>query len=355
MKNILVTGGAGFIGSNFVRMLSAREPDARIVVLDALTYAGRRESLDESGGVTFVPGNICDAARVIDLLWAGIDTVVHFAAETHVDRSILGPEAFIETNVTGTFRLLEACRKVWCGTPSDGISRRFHHISTDEVYGSLGPDDPPFVETTSYDPSSPYSASKAASDHLVRAYGRTFGLPITISNCSNNYGPYQHPEKLIPLIILNALEQKPLPVYGDGRQRRDWLYVEDHCEGIYAILKRGSIGHTYNIGGGEERANIDIVRLICQKLDVLSPRSDGKPYESLIAFVADRPGHDRRYSISFKKMYDRIGWMPSYSLAHGIEKTIAWYLANGAWLASVRDKDHRAWMESNYGKRPPAL
>jgi dTDP-glucose 4,6-dehydratase len=351
VKNVLVTGGAGFIGSNFVRTLSAKEPDAKIIVLDALTYAGCRENVDESGNVTLVPGNICDAALLTDLLGSGIDTVIHCAAETHVDRSILGPEAFIETNVMGTFRLLEACRKAWAAAPQNGIPRRFHHVSTDEVYGSLGPDDPPFVETTPYDPSSPYSASKAGADHLVRAYSRTYGLPVTISNCSNNYGPYQYPEKLIPLIILNAMEEKPLPVYGDGKQRRDWLYVEDHCEGIYTILKYGVVGHTYNIGGAEERTNIDIIRLICQKLDISAPLHGGKLHESLIQYVADRPGHDRRYSICFDKLHNKTGWVPSHSLAHGIEKTISWYMSHQTWLAAIRGKGHQAWIQENYGNR----
>jgi dTDP-glucose 4,6-dehydratase len=353
MKNVLVTGGAGFIGSNFVRTLSAKEPDARIVVLDALTYAGRRENLNETF-LTFVPGDIRDTALVTDLLGTGIDTVVHFAAETHVDRSILGPAAFIETNVKGTFTMLEACRKVWEAVPANGIARRFHHVSTDEVYGSLGPEDPPFSETTAYDPSSPYSASKAGADHLVRAYSRTFGLPITISNCSNNYGPFQYPEKLIPLVILNALEGKPLPVYGDGKQRRDWLYVEDHCEAIYEILRNGSVGETYNIGGGVERENIDIIRLICQYLDLLAPRPGGQLYETLITFVVDRAGHDRRYAISSKKIVAALGWTPSHSLAHGIEKTVQWYLSNRAWLEAVKARGLEEWIRANYESRGQA-
>lgn len=352
MKNVLVTGGAGFIGSNFVPMLLARDPALRVIVLDVLTYAGHRPNLDESSGrITFIQGNIGDKGLVTDILASDdVDTVVHFAAESHVDRSILGPEIFVETNITGTFRLLEACRQVWLH-PSrrPGDRRRFHHVSTDEVYGSLGPEDPPFLESTPYDPTSPYSASKAAADHLVRAYGRTFGIETTISNCSNNYGPFQYPEKLIPLMILNARDGKPLPIYGDGRQRRDWLYVDDHCEGILQILEHGKPGHTYNIGGDGEKENIDIVRLICQKLDTLQPLPDGSPHESLMRFVKDRPGHDRRYAICSRKLTEETGWRPAYSLAAGIEKTVDWYLSNGAWLEAVTAKGLASWMKVHYG------
>ncbi|MBU4225786.1 MAG: dTDP-glucose 4,6-dehydratase [Chloroflexi bacterium] len=290
MKNIFITGGAGFIGSNFVRYLLKTEPQVRLLNLDALTYAGSLENLrdlPDPARHTFVHGDICDAGLVTRLISEhGIYTIVHFAAESHVDRSIHGPAPFIQTNIVGTFTLLEAARQVW-GKTGGFDGRRFHHVSTDEVFGSLAPDDPAFSETTPYDPRSPYSASKAASDHLVRAYGHTYGLPVTLSNCSNNYGPYQFPEKLIPLMILNALQGKPLPVYGDGRQVRDWLYVEDHCEAIHLVLKKGRLGETYNIGGGNQPCNLDIVRQICTLLDELRPES--ATHERLITHVPDRP------------------------------------------------------------------
>ncbi|MCS7011590.1 MAG: dTDP-glucose 4,6-dehydratase, partial [Anaerolineales bacterium] len=291
MENVLVTGGAGFIGSNFVRYLLQAEPNVRIVTLDALTYAGSLENLrelpDESRHI-FIHGDICDAALVEHLLREyAIDTIVHFAAESHVDRSILGPAPFIQTNVVGTFTLLEAARLVWKG---NFTGKRFHHVSTDEVFGSLSPEDPPFRETTPYAPRSPYSASKAAGDHLVRAYFHTYGLPVTITNCSNNYGPYQFPEKLIPLMIFNALEGKPLPVYGDGQHIRDWLYVEDHCEAIHLVLRKGRPGETYNIGGGNQPTNLEIVQHICALLDECHPT--GTPHARLITHVPDRPGHD---------------------------------------------------------------
>lgn len=354
MKNILVTGGAGFIGSNFVRLLIQKDPEARVAVYDSLTYAG---NLDNLAGIprdrwTFVEGDVADPKHVgfvFDEL--GIDTVVHFAAESHVDRSIHDPWSFIGTNIMGTFVLLEAAKKAWAGK----LGNRFHHVSTDEVYGSLGPKDKPFTETTAYDPSSPYSASKAAADHLVRAYFRTYGLPITISNCSNNYGPYQYPEKLIPVIILNANEGKELSVYGDGRQIRDWLYVEDHCEAILQILERGKLGETYNIGGDCEKENIWIVKQICGILDCHHPLVGSfgiKPREELIKHVADRPGHDRRYAIDFDKLYKETGWQPAHSMSQGLKKTIDWYLANGKWVEDVKARGgHAEWLKTNYEMR----
>ncbi len=351
MKNVLVTGGAGFIGSNFVRYLLAAAPDVRVITLDALTYAGSLENLrglpDESRH-TFVRGDICDGNLVERLLREHeIDTVVHFAAESHVDRSILGPAPFIQTNVVGTFTLLEAARAVWKGN-FDG--KRFHHVSTDEVFGSLGPDDPPFCETTPYAPRSPYSASKAASDHLVRAYFHTYGLPVTITNCSNNYGPYQFPEKFIPLMILNALEGKSLPIYGDGRQIRDWLYVEDHCEAIYRVLEAGRPGETYNIGGGNQPCNLDIARQICALLDEFHPA--GAPHERLITHVPDRPGHDRRYAMDIRKIQRELGWSPRHDLASGLRATVRWYLDHPDWVQAIRQQsDYQAWLHKNYQKR----
>ena len=326
MKNVLVTGGAGFIGSNFVRFLLNAEQDVHIINLDALTYAGSPENLEElpdSDRHSFVEGDICDRELVDGLLRQHkIETVVHFAAESHVDRSILGPKQFIETNVIGTFTLLEAVKAYWLeGQSIHRDQVRFHHVSTDEVYGSLALDNPPFSESTPYAPNSPYAASKAASDHLVRSYYHTYGLPITISNCSNNYGPYQFPEKLIPLMILNAVEGKPLPIYGDGKQIRDWLYVEDHCEAIWMILQHGKPGETYNIGGGNQPTNLEIVRQICKNLDACLPDSRSKPHEKLIQHVSDRLGHDR-------------------------------YLNYGEWISAIKEKknfDH--WIEENYGNR----
>ncbi len=351
MKNVLITGGAGFIGSNFVRYLLAAEPEVRLVNLDALTYAGSLENLrglPDDSRHTFVRGDICDAALVERLLREHeIDAIVHFAAESHVDRSILGPAPFVQTNVVGTFTLLEAARQAW-GGKFEG--RRFHHVSTDEVFGSLGPDDPPFCETTPYDPRSPYSASKAASDHLVRAYFHTYGLPVTLTNCSNNYGPYQFPEKLIPLMILNALEGKPLPVYGDGRQIRDWLYVEDHCEAIRLVLRRGRVGETYNIGGGNQPYNLDIVRQICALLDEFHPA--GASHARLITHVPDRPGHDRRYAMDTRKIQDELGWRPRHNLTSGLRATVEWYLGHPEWVQAIRQQnDYQTWLQKNYSKR----
>ena len=350
MSRLLVTGGAGFIGSNFVRHWLANHTGDEVINLDALTYAGNLESLsdiEQQPNYRFVHGDITDAELLARLFRdEAIDAVVHFAAESHVDRSILGPEAFIRTNVQGTFTLLEAARTVW---GADAPGKRFLHVSTDEVYGSLGPEDPPFSETTAYAPNSPYSASKAASDHLVRAYHHTYGLPVLTTNCSNNYGAYQFPEKLIPLTILNALEGKPIPVYGDGRNIRDWLFVEDHCSGIGAVLKQGRIGEVYNIGGSNEWANIDIVTHICDRLDALAPGKSS--YGEQIQFVKDRPGHDRRYAIDSSKIQGELGWRPAHPFETGIEKTIQWYLDNRAWCERVRSGEYRQYYDNQYGER----
>jgi dTDP-glucose 4,6-dehydratase len=356
VQNVLVTGGAGFIGSNFVRLLLGARPDVRVVTYDLLTYAGSVENLRGLPGVdgearhAFVQGDICDRAAVDAVMGAhAIDTVVHFAAESHVDRSIAAPGEFIRTNVNGTFALLEAARAAWAGG-KDGV--RFHHVSTDEVYGSLGPDDPPVVESGAYAPRSPYAASKAASDHLVRAYATTYGLPITISNCSNNYGPYQFPEKLIPLMIVNGALGKPLPVYGDGRQVRDWLHVEDHCTAILAILERGRAGETYHVGGGNQPTNLEVIDAICQLLDVRYPDAPHAPHRSLVTHVTDRPGHDRRYDLDCTKIERELGWHRRHGLADGLAATVAWYAQSGAWLAAIRDTDdYRRWIALNYGAR----
>jgi dTDP-glucose 4,6-dehydratase len=359
MERILVTGGAGFIGANFVHDWSRRHPEHKMVVLDALTYAGNLSSiaaLVEKQAVTFVQGNICDAAEV-DSLFAkyGFDTVIHFAAESHVDRSIVEPDAFIRTNVQGTHVLLMAARRAW---RDQTVGRRFHHVSTDEVYGDLGPHAPGFTETTPYAPRSPYAASKASSDMLVRAYANTYGLPITISNCSNNYGPYQFPEKLIPLMLLNALEGKPLPVYGDGSNVRDWLFVDDHCAGIAAILERGRIGETYNIGGENEIANLDLVGRLCDivlarlagdaSLRARFPRAASNPRD-LITFVKDRPGHDRRYAVDTRKISSELGFRPSHEFEGGLAATVDWYLGREEWWRPIQSGDYRKWVSSHYG------
>lgn len=351
---ILVTGGAGFIGSNFVLDWLATS-DEPVVNLDALTYAGNLANLASLAGDArhiFVRGDICDRA-LVDRLLANYRprAIVHFAAESHVDRSIQGPGEFVRTNVQGTFTLLEAARAYW--TALDEPARtafRFLHVSTDEVYGSLGPDDPPFTETTPYAPNSPYAASKAASDHLVRAWHHTYGLPVLTTNCSNNYGPYQFPEKLIPLVIANALGGRPLPVYGDGLNVRDWLYVGDHCAGVRTVLEKGRQGETYNIGGWNERTNIEIVRRICALLDELRPDPAGS-YERLITFVKDRPGHDRRYAIDARKIERELGWRPAETFESGLRKTVRWYLDNQAWLRQVQDGSYRAWIDMNYAAR----
>ncbi len=349
MRRLLVTGGAGFIGSNFIRYWVSRYPDDRVVNLDALTYAGNLENLSDiesEAGYRFVRGDITDRVTVRGLLEEEeIDTVVNFAAESHVDRSILGPDAFIRTNVQGTFTLLEATRSVW---KDFSAAQRFLHVSTDEVYGSLAPDEAPFTETHGYAPNSPYSASKAASDHLVRAYHQTYGMPVVTTNCSNNYGPYQFPEKLIPLVLLNALEGKPIPVYGDGMNVRDWLYVEDHCRGIEVVINDGITGQVYNIGGENEWYNIDIVKLICNRLDELQPGT--APYRDQITFVKDRPGHDRRYAIDSGKMRDELGWTPAHDFASGIERTIRWYLEHREWCDRVRSGEYQHYYEQQYGQ-----
>ena len=349
---ILVTGGAGFIGSNFV-LDWLRQSDEPVVNLDALTYAGNLENLAALQGDArhvFVKSDIGDRALVDRLLAEHRPrAVVHFAAESHVDRSIHGPGAFMKTNVEGTFTLLEASRAYW-GTLADDARAafRFHHVSTDEVYGSLKPEDPPFAETHPYEPNSPYSASKAASDHLVRAWHHTYGLPVVTTNCSNNYGPYHFPEKLIPLMIVNALAGKPLPVYGDGQQIRDWLYVTDHCSGIRAVLAGGTPGETYNIGGWNEKANIDIVKTVCTLLDELRPSADG-PYARLITYVKDRPGHDRRYAIDARKIERELGWRPAETFETGIRKTVQWYLDHPEWVARVQSGAYREWLDKQYG------
>ena len=327
---MLVTGGAGFIGSNFVHYMLGRDPEVRIVNLDALTYAGSLANLEELPDASrhvFGQGDICDRALVDRLLREhGVDTIVHFAAESHVDNSIAGSEVFIKTNVLGTFTLLDAARRYWLEERGwDANSCRFHHISTDEVYGTLDADDPAFTETTPYALNSSYSASKAGSDHLVRAWHHTYGLPVTTTNCSNNYGPYQHAEKFIPTIIRECVEGRPIPVYGDGSNIRDWLYVEDHCRGIDVVVRRGRLGETYNIGGCNEWANIDIVRLICRLMDARRP--DSAPHDRLITFVTDRPGHDWRYAIDASRMASELDWQPQETFETGIAKTLDWYLA----------------------------
>jgi dTDP-glucose 4,6-dehydratase len=349
MATLLVTGGAGFIGTNFIRHFLSIRPHWRVVNLDALTYAGNAANLsdlpaDQKVRYRFVPGDIGDAALVTALLSdAQPQAVVHFAAESHVDRSIHGPLLFVETNVVGTCRLLSACSHMW-ETQGRPAGFRFVHVSTDEVFGSLGPSGF-FCEHTAYDPSSPYSASKAASDHFVRAWHRTYSFPALITNCSNNYGPYQFPEKLIPLMILNAMEQKELPVYGDGGNVRDWLYVVDHCDALTAVLERGEPGATYCIGGGAERRNIDVVREVCSLLDARLGRSGS---ERLIRMVTDRPGHDRRYAIDAAKISRELGWRPQFEFEKALAQTVDWYLSNQEWVAAVRSGEYRTWIDTHY-------
>jgi len=367
MKKLLVTGGAGFIGANFAHYWHVHCGRDRLVVLDALTYAGNLASLQSLQGDSrfrFVHGDIRDQKLVETLLREeGIDTVVHFAAESHVDRSIVGPDAFVETNVVGTHNLLKAARTVWFADVAGMAAGRyrFHHVSTDEVYGSLGANDPPFSETTPYAPNSPYAASKAASDHLVRAYHHTYGLPVTTSNCSNNYGPYHFPEKLIPLMIVNALEDKPLPIYGDGLNVRDWLFVEDHCRGIELVLASGRLGETYNIGGNNERTNLEIVESVCAVLDEefkadgglakrfpRAPAARGASTRSLMIFVKDRPGHDQRYAIDARKLSSELGYAPREGLESGLRKTVRWYLDNEAWWRGIIDGSYKDWLRQQY-------
>lgn len=348
---LLVTGGAGFIGSNFVHHWCAAHPRDRVVVLDSLTYAGNRDNLAALGDreqLRFVQGDIGDGERVAQLLeQEAITTVAHFAAESHVDRSILGPGAFIQTNVVGTFTLLEQFRQHWLAH-NQPSSFRFLHVSTDEVYGSLGPDDPGFCETTPFAPNSPYSASKAGSDHLVRAYFHTYGLPTLITNCSNNYGPFHFPEKLIPLMIINMLLGKPLPVYGDGQNIRDWLYVEDHCRAIERVIQAGTAGETYNIGGNNEVKNIDLVHTLCELADELAPDLPVRPPQNLIEFVKDRPGHDRRYAIDATKIQQQLGWEPQETLATGLRKTVAWYLARRDWWQPLLSEAYQDYYRQVY-------
>ena len=355
MKNILVTGGAGFIGSNFIRYILQVEPHIRIINLDSLTYAGSLDNLNnlpDPSRYTFIKGDIREQALLEDLLRNHrVDTIVHFAAESHVDRSILGPSPFIDTNIYGTFRMLEAALNVWLKEKIISPDQvRFHHVSTDEVYGSLEPSDPPFSETSPYRPNSPYAASKAASDHLVRAYSHTYNLPVTITNCSNNYGPYQFPEKLIPLIIINAIRNLPLPVYGDGLQIRDWLYVQDHCEAIWLVLSKGKLGETYNIGGANQPTNLAIVETICRILDDISPAKEA--HASLIRFVQDRPGHDRRYAMNINKIQNELGWEPHHSLEDGLRETVTWYLESSHWIEAIQSRsNYQEWLQDNYNKR----
>lgn len=350
---IIVTGGAGFIGSNFVLDWLAQS-DETVVNIDKLTYAGNLENLASLQGNArhcFVQGDLGDRTLVDSLLAQHRPrAVLHFAAESHVDRSIHGPEDFIQTNIVGTFRLLESVRAYWSTlSEAEKTAFRFLHVSTDEVYGTLSKDDPPFAETHPYEPNSPYSASKAASDHLVRAWHHTYGLPVLTTNCSNNYGPYHFPEKLIPLMIVNALAGKSLPVYGDGLQVRDWLYVKDHCSAIRRVLERGRLGETYNVGGWNEKPNIEIVQTVCALLDELRPKHDGSSYRTQITYVADRPGHDRRYAIDARKIERELGWKPSETFETGIRKTVRWYLDNADWVQHVQSGSYREWVQKQYG------
>lgn len=373
MQTLLVTGGAGFIGANFVLYWLKTYPSDRVIVLDALTYAGNKENLvsvNDLPNFRFVHGDIRDEKLVESLLIEEkIDLIVNFAAESHVDRSILGPEAFIDTNVQGTHVLLKVAKRIWIDSNSNEIAnKRFHQVSTDEVYGSLEATDPAFVETTPYAPNSPYAASKAASDHFVRAYHHTYGLPVTTSNCSNNYGPYQFPEKLIPLTVVNILNGKSLPIYGDGLNIRDWLYVEDHCRGIDLVLKKGHVGEVYNIGGKNEWTNIDIVKLICNLVDKAfekdialkdrfpsAPVAQGRDSSSLITYVKDRPGHDRRYAVNADKIADTLGFKLLDTFATGIEKTVNWYLENETWWKNIMDGTYKEWIDKQYTKKKASV
>lgn len=349
-RRLLVTGGAGFIGSNFVHYWCNAYPNDRVVVLDALTYAGNKANLaalDRQENFRFVQGDICDRALVDQLLQTeNIDTIAHFAAESHVDRSILGPAAFVQTNIVGTFTLLEAFRQYW--EPEKPDHYCFLHVSTDEVYGSLSPNDPAFTETTPYAPNSPYSASKAGSDHLVRAYYHTYGLPTLITNCSNNYGPYQFPEKLIPLMCINSLIGKQLPVYGDGQNVRDWLYVGDHCSALDVVIHQGVAGETYNVGGNNEVKNIDLVQLLCQLMDELAPQLPVRPCDKLITYVKDRPGHDRRYAINSTKIKTQLNWTPTVDIQTGLRQTVEWYLTHRDWWEPLLSKEYQEYYRQIY-------
>jgi dTDP-glucose 4,6-dehydratase len=351
-RSIVITGGAGFIGSNFVHHWCENYPEDRVIVLDALTYAGNLHNLatlKDRKNFRFLQGDICDRALVDELFASeNIDTVAHFAAESHVDRSILGPGAFVQTNVVGTFTLLESFRQHWLSNHQPD-NYRFLHVSTDEVYGSLGVDDPAFTETTPYAPNSPYSASKAGSDHLARAYFHTYGMPTIITNCSNNYGSYHFPEKLIPLMCINILLGKPLPVYGDGQNVRDWLYVRDHCQALDTVIHKGKAGETYNIGGNNEVKNIDLVRMLCDLMDELAPDLPVKPAQNLITFVRDRPGHDRRYAIDATKIRTELGWQPQETVEGGLRKTIQWYLDHRDWWQPLLSKEYQEYYGKVYG------
>lgn len=355
--HVLVTGGAGFIGSNFIRYLLKEDPGVQITNLDALTYAGSLENLKDLPAPErhiFVQGNICDRSLVDSLMRERhIDIIVHFAAETHVDRSIVEPTPFIETNILGTFSLLEAARNYWLDNKEVELSSvRFHHVSTDEVYGSLAPDEPAFSELTPYSPNSPYAASKAASDHLVRAYWHTYGLPVTLTNCSNNYGPYQFPEKLIPLMISNALVGRSLPIYGDGLQVRDWLFVEDHCEAIWRVIQKGKVGKTYIIGGNNQPTNLETVRTLCAILDEYLPNSPYKPHKDLVVFVTDRLGHDRRYAMDISLIKRELGWQPRHAIESGLRKTVRWFLEHPDWVDAIQKQcQYKEWLERNYESR----
>ena len=358
-QTIIVTGGAGFIGANFV-LAWVKNGLGKVVNLDKLTYAGNLEnlhSIEHHPDHVFVHGDIGDSTLLASLLVEHQPiAVINFAAESHVDRSIHGPEDFIQTNVVGTFHLLESVRQYWTHlNEQDKKAFRFLHVSTDEVYGSLGKDDAPFTETHTYAPNSPYSASKAASDHLVRAYHHTYGLPTLTTNCSNNYGPHHFPEKLIPLVIHNALAGKPLPIYGNGQQIRDWLYVEDHCAAIRRVLEAGQVGEVYNVGGWNEKANIDVVRTLCRILDIKQPRTDGKSYADQITYVTDRLGHDQRYAIDATKLANTLGWKPQETFETGIEKTVNWYLKNQSWVNNVTSGDYRNWVQTHYTERGEEL
>jgi len=354
MNHILVTGGAGFIGSNFIHFLLHHSPNTQITNLDALTYAGNPDNLSSVANkenYQFIQGNICDREALVSLFGQNnIDAVVHFAAESHVDRSIANPLIFVETNVLGTANLLEVCMNYWQNLGYEKKTKfRFLHVSTDEVFGSLGPDDPPFNERTPYAPNSPYSASKAASDHLVNSYFHTYVFPAIITNCSNNYGPYQFPEKLIPLVISNATSGKNIPVYGDGQQIRDWLFVEDHCSALFQVLQQGRVGQTYNIGGNNQPTNLDIIHKICGLLDNKLPESPFRPHQDLITFIKDRPGHDRRYAMDITKIKAELGWSPRESLETGLEKTIDWYLSHKHWVDNISFRpDFKSWIASQY-------
>jgi dTDP-glucose 4,6-dehydratase len=351
-RSIVITGGAGFIGSNFVHHWCENYPEDRVIVLDALTYAGNLNNLatlKDRNNFRFLQGDICDRALVDELFTSeNIDTVAHFAAESHVDRSILGPGAFVQTNMVGTFTLLESFRQHWLSNHQPD-NYRFLHVSTDEVYGSLGVDDPAFTETTPYAPNSPYSASKAGSDHLARAYFHTYGMPTIITNCSNNYGSYHFPEKLIPLMCINILLGKPLPVYGDGQNVRDWLYVRDHCQALDTVIHKGKAGETYNIGGNNEVKNIDLVRMLCELMDELAPDLPVKPARNLITFVKDRPGHDRRYAIDASKIRTELGWQPQETVEGGLRKTIQWYLDHRDWWQPLLSKEYQEYYGKVYG------